>query len=265
MDEAWIASLFAFLESEIPRCDVLRFGPLDPQSPFAVEFIRIFGRERWPRRTVPLPLERYLDVAGHSHAEIMAARPPALRARLEAAGRALLDTGRASFRLVTEAAGVAGAWKDYCAIVGEDRFHMEGDAPDYIEGVMQVAARARTLRVGFLDLDGVPACVQVWRLSGGNARCLRIWSDTGRTESGLNDLLTAHTTRRLIDDERAGTLYFGAVDDAFAADWAPGRSPRIEVIAFNPRTGRGLRGAIRHLTVGWLRAASGLWRRAQSG
>jgi len=45
VDEAWIASFFAFLESEIPRCDVLRFGPLDPQSPFAVEFIRIFGRE----------------------------------------------------------------------------------------------------------------------------------------------------------------------------------------------------------------------------
>ena len=263
--DACVSMLFAFLGGEDPRCEVLRFSPLDPQSPFAAGLIRTLREMRWPRRVEHMPPERYLAIAGGDHAQIMKGRPPALRARLEAAARSLLDTGRASFRLISDAADVGRAWSDYCAILGEDRLSMDGDAPDYIEGVMRVASGAGTLRVGFLDLDGAPASVQVWRLSGAGARCLRLWTNPARSEPGLSDLLTAYMTRRLIDDERAGALYFGPVTESFAADWASAASPRIEVIAFNPRTVRGVRGAIRHLAVGALRAAWRRGRRALSG
>lgn len=252
-----VPRLFAFLNAELPRCDVLRFSPLHSGSAFAVELARTLSRARWPRRVEALPSARYLATDNRSHAQIMAGRPPAVRARLEAAARGLLDTGRASFRLIRHPQDLARAWEDYCAIIGDERFQMEGDAPEYIEGVTRVAAAGGALRMGFLDLDGAPASVQVWRLSGGSAHCLRIWTDLAKRETGLNELLTEYMTRVLIDGERAGELHFGAFSDSFAADWAPEASPRLELIAFNPRTGRGVRGAIRHLTVAALRAG---WR-----
>jgi hypothetical protein len=255
--EECVPRLFAFLEAELPRCDVLRFSPLHSGSPFARELMRTLSRARWPRRVEALPSLRYLATDGRSHGEIMAGRPPSLRGRLEAAARGLLDTGRASFRLISDPEDVAGAWEDYCAIVGDERLELAGDAPEYIEGVMRVAAAGGALRMGFLDLDGAPASVQVWRLSNGNAHCLRVWTDLAKREPGLTELLTAHMTRLLIDDERARELHFAAFSESFAADWAPEASPRLELIAFNPRTGRGVRGAIRHLTVAALRA---LWR-----
>jgi broad specificity phosphatase PhoE len=262
--EDCVPRLFAFLEAELPRCDVLRFSPLNPGSPFAGELMRTLSRARWPRRVEKLPSVRYLATHGRSHEQIMAERPPSLRGRLEAGARGLGDTGRASFRIVRDLGDVVGAWQDYCAIVGDELFEMAGDAPEYIEGVMRVAAAGGTLRMGFLDLDGAPASVQVWRLTNGNAHCLRVWTDLTKREQGLSELLTAHMTRLLIDDDRARELHFGAFSDAFAADWAPEASPRLELIAFNPHTGRGVRGAIRHLTVAALRAGWRLGRRAKT-
>jgi hypothetical protein len=190
----------------------------------------------------------------------MAERPPSLRGRLEAAARAVLDTGRASFRVIRDPEDVAGAWKDYCAVVGDEWLEMAGDAPEYVEGVIRVAATNGALRMGFIDLDGTPASVQVWRLTGGSANCLRVWTDLTRVEPGLSELLTEYMTRQLIDDERADELHFAAFSESFAADWAPESIPRLEVIAFNPRTRRGVRGAIRHLTVAALRAG---WQRVR--
>jgi hypothetical protein len=260
--EACVERLFAYLDAERPRCDVLRFGPLDGGSPFARELARTLSRARWPRRVERLSPSRYLLTAGRRHEQLMADRPPSLRGRLEAAARALLATGRASFRLIREAGEVAGAWEDYCAIVGDDSFQWAGDAPEYVEGVIRVAADQGTLRMGFLDLDGEPASVQVWRLAEGSAHCLRVWTDLTKPEQGLSELLTAHMTQLLIDDERAGELHFGAFSESFALDWAPEASSRLEVIAFNPRTGRGARGAVRHLTVAALRAGWRLVRRS---
>src|SRR6185295_14632513 len=85
-----VPRLFAFLEAELPRCDVLRFSPLDSGSTFTQELIRALSRARWPRRIERLPALRYLATAGRSHAQIMAERPPSLRGRLEAASRALV-------------------------------------------------------------------------------------------------------------------------------------------------------------------------------
>ena len=252
-----VRELIAFLDAERPRCDVLRFTPLDPASLFTIELLKTLARAQWPRRVEALPPERFLDCGRCRHTEIIAARPGALRARLEAATRTLVDTGRISYRLVALTDEVPRAWEDYCAIVGDERFHLEGDAPDYIEGVMRVSAAAGTLRTGFLILDGVPAAVQVWRLDGANARCLRIWTDEAKEESGLSDLLTAYMTKRLIEEDCAAILYFGALSEEFAADWAAASAARIDVMAFNPRTFRGVRGAIRHLTVSKLRA---VWR-----
>lgn len=257
---SFVQPLLDHLRAERPRYDVLRASPLDPDSAFAIELAGSLKRASHPLRVERLAPGRRHSTAAISHRDFMAARPTALHDTLRDGRAALDDSGRAAFRLIREPRDVEAGWNDYCAILDEDRYVFEGAAPDYAHGLMDVAARAGTLRLGFIDVDGSPAAVQFWQLFGPVARCLRIWSAPEYHGRPLDDLLTEYMTRQLIDADGAAELDFGAITDAFARNWAPGSYRRIGLIAFNPRTSRGLRGAIRHLGAAAIRS---VWERAR--
>jgi hypothetical protein len=242
------------LAAELPRYDVLRASPLDPDSAFAIELARALRRAIHPLRTERLAPGRRQLTAGVSHAEFIAARPEPLQELLRNGKAELIESGRASLRLIRDPQDLEAGWKDYCAILGEDRYVFEGAAPDYARGLMDIAARAGTLRLGFIHVDGVAAAVQFWLLSGALARCLRIWSGPEFIGGPVDDLLTEYMSRRLIDVDRVAELDFGAIAEEFARSWAPKAYRRIGLIAFNPRTSRGLRGAVRHLGAAAFRA-----------
>jgi CelD/BcsL family acetyltransferase involved in cellulose biosynthesis len=48
----------------------------------------------------------------------------------------------------------------------------------------------------------------------------------------------------LLDVDRVGALDLGIGDDAYKRDWASGLRERWGIVGFNPRTLRGLRGAV---------------------
>ena len=254
-------SVVAHLRAASPRYDVLRVSPLDPGAPFAVEFEHALRHPIHPLRVEHLAPDRWHPTAGVRHAAYMASRPVALLQLLADARRALIDSRRATFRLLSMPGEIADGWRDYCAILGADRHLLEAESPDYARGLMDVSSRAGRLRLGFVDVDGTPAAVQLWRLGATAARCLRIWSGPEFRGLPVDDLLTEYMTRQLLDADRAAGLDFGAITEEFAAQWAPRAHPRIGLIAFNPRTSRGVRGAIRHLGAAALRS---LWERISS-
>jgi hypothetical protein len=65
----------------------------------------------------------------------------------------------------------------------------------------------------------------------------------------LDDMVTERLALHLLDVDRVRELDFGSIDSEFARNWAPRTRQRIGVIAFNPRTWRGIKGAVRHILM----------------
>ncbi|HET7032709.1 MAG TPA: GNAT family N-acetyltransferase, partial [Casimicrobiaceae bacterium] len=181
--------------------------------------------------------------------DYLTARPHAFRASLDGADRALLGAGRASFRLIVDETDIGAASRDFKRIVEQRDDAGSSETPRYLPGLMSVAARSGVLRLGFLDVDGEPAAAQMWVISSGIAHCLSIVSVADHDNPLLDDLLTARLARHLIDIDRVVELDYGTVTTEFARNWASGSRRRVGVIAFNPRTWRGVKGTVRHIAI----------------
>ena len=88
------------------------------------------------------------------------------------------------------------------------------------------------------------------RLDGyGVARCIRIWNDPAHADLPLDDMLTERLVVHLLDSDAVRELDFGSLASEAAQNWAPQARQRVGVIAFNPRTWRGIKGAVRHIAI----------------
>lgn len=98
-------------------------------------------------------------------------------------------------------------------------------------------------------LDGQPAAMQMWIVAANAAHCLRIAQSAQFADLPLDDVLTERITPYLIEADRVVELDFGYIVEEFAAHWAPRARQRIGIVAFNARTRRGLKGALRHIVL----------------
>ena len=57
----------------------------------------------------------------------------------------------------------------------------------------------------------------------------------------------------VLEVDRVHEVDYGIGDEPYKRDWMSHRRERVGLIAFNPRTARGLSGAIRHFGGRWVR------------
>jgi hypothetical protein len=210
--------------------------------------------------------DRYATVAAQSFEQYFAARPRVLREALGSTGRLLLGGGRASFELVRTVPEIEEAWPRFLPIVRALAEDARAEHPDYLSSLMYVAAQAGALRLGILSLDGTPAAAQLWIATGGTGHCLRIWGIQLQRGIPLDDLLTQCIAQHLINADRVLKLDYGSVVGEFARNWAPEAQERMGIAAFNLRTWRGVKGAVRHVGGQYLKSIPRrIWRRISGG
>jgi hypothetical protein len=244
--------LYGLLEciaAERRRCDVIRVSPLDPASVFA-RLLQLNLRERhYPMQAFRHLDDRYESTDGMSSEAYLAARPSALMTDLRDRIRPFFESGQASFRLITETSELDAAHEAYLTVLESNPREAEIEPEGYARDVMHVAADAGALRFGVIEFDGTPVAVQMWIASADTARCLRIWSNPRVPSLLLDDALVERMVPHLLDVDHVRELNFGAIGDAFAQTWAPRKRERIGIIAFNPRTWRGIKSTIRHIVL----------------
>lgn len=244
-----IYGLIECLRADRRPFDIIRVSPLDPASPFA-RLLRLHLRSRrYPFQAFKHLDDRYETTEGTSSGAYLAARPSAIRALVRERVRPFFDNGRARFRSVSDASELDAAIEAYTAVLEMNMADAEMEPEGYGRNVMRVAADAGALRLGLIDFDGQPAAVQLWIVSAGIARCIRIWSDPGHAALPLDDMLVECMIPQLLDVDCVRELDFGPIEAEFAQNWAPRTRERIGIIAFNPRTWRGVRGALRHIVL----------------
>lgn len=264
-DAAEIAgAVVEFLRATSNSYDVIRASPLDPGSPFTIGFLAALRRTGHPVQAYEHIADRYETVSGQSFADYRARRPRDLREALDRTGRLLLTGGRALFDLNNTAEQVAVDWNDYRALVHADALAAQQQPASYLPSIVLLTAEAGALQLGCLHLDGVPVALQFWLVDGGVAHCLRIWGAEEQRAFPTDDILTELMALCLIDGNHVAELDFGAISEEFARNWAPAMRSRIGFAAFNPRTWRGVKGAVRHVGVQRLKALP-LWVRERLG
>ena len=244
-----LEGLIESIRAERRPCDVLRVSPLDPASPFAHELILSLRRLGYLVQLYRHLDDRYEQTEGMSATAYLAARPGALAATLRGKGQPSFDSGRCRFRLIRDASDVDVGNEAYQIVLETSPGEAEIEPAGYVRNLMRAAADAGALRLGLIFFDGEPAAVQLWIVSAGVARCIRIWNDPAHADLPLDDMLTERLVVHLLDSDGVRELDFGSLASEAAQNWAPQARQRVGVIAFNPRTWRGIKGAVRHIAI----------------
>jgi CelD/BcsL family acetyltransferase involved in cellulose biosynthesis len=240
-----LCAIAAAIARATPRFHVLRFDCLDRGSPEFAALAAAF-------RAVPMPAQAFFnfqnyydDVAGLSFEDYLARRPPGLRRAIDRAARRLARRDRARFTVIEGGSELEAVLIDYALVElqswREPEFY-SACTPELI----RAAAEAGALRLGFLHIDGEPAAAQIWLVAGARATIWRHHYAQRFAKLSPGTVLTFEMFRHALAGGDLREIDFGPGDEPFKGQWLGRRRERAGLIAFNPRTAKGLAAALRH-------------------
>ena len=183
----------------------------------------------------------YVDVGSRTFEQYVQGRPrTGARQR-----KKLLPSPRFRFSLVTRAEDVAGAMADYERVY-RSSWKTGEPYPEFMPGLARRCAEQGWLRLGIAYLDGEPAAAQLWIVADGTASIFKVAYDQRFAKESVGTLLTALIMEHVIDRDKVSLVDYLTGDDGYKKDWMSHRRERWGIVAFNPRTLRGLVGGARH-------------------
>ena len=228
-----------------PRYDALRFQPLDRAAP-------LFGVLEGALRSAGLVVQPYFHcgnwyarTAGMTSTEYLARRPADLRNTVRRKGGRLAGRG-ARLEVITDTWDLERGLADYESVYGRSWKDPE-PGPRVIRDLARACAAEGALRLGILHLDGAPIAAQIWIVWEGKATLYKLAHDRRHDRLSPGTVLTMHMIERVIDVDRAAEVDFGVGDDPYKSRWASERRERWGLMAFEPRTARGMIGILRHV------------------
>ncbi|MCZ6665757.1 MAG: GNAT family N-acetyltransferase [Gammaproteobacteria bacterium] len=231
-----------------PRYEIVRFGPLDPESSLFHDLLRTLRDAGQIVQTFHVFTNRYEIITGRTSEEYFRARPSALRNTLRRQGKKLDASGNSRFELVTGGATLDRSIADFDHVFAAS--WKEGEqlvSVQYLHSIMKCAAEADALRLGLIYLDNEPAAAQFWIVSKRAAYCYRLAYNKKYRKLSIGSILTQRIIEHVIEVDGVNIIDLGIGDDHYKKDWASKYRERFGIAAFNPRTVRGLRSMVRHV------------------
>lgn len=237
-------AICAALANEGRRFDSIALGPLDRGSGFAVECeaqLRAAGFHtywtlafrNWYATTDSLSYQDYLKRVASS-----------FPATSEKRRQAFLRKGTGSIEITTSELGLDAALQAYTEIYNTS-WKVPEPFPLFMPGLISLAARSGSLRLGTLRVDGVPAATQLWFVADGRALIYKVAYAERFNKLSVGSILTAALLDHVISVDRVREVDFLSGDDAYKSKWMFTRRDRHTLMAFNPRRWRGLMASAR--------------------
>lgn len=231
-----------------PACDVVRMQPLNRNSHACQGLIRVLREAGYLTQTFHNFPNCYQDVRGMSSAQYLQGLSSRLRNTLKRKERRLEASERFRVVLVKRAEELEVAIGDYDRVMAGSWKAGEKLMPvEYLHAVMRCAASAGALRMGLLYVDTEPAAAQFWVISDRFAYLYRTAYQNRFKALSVGTVLTWHVLRDLLDADHVDELDMGIGNDPYKKDWVSGERDRCGILAFNPRTFRGFKNAVRHI------------------
>ena len=136
------------------------------------------------------------------------------------------------------------AWADYETVYRSSWKPEEGSFP-FLRALAEQEGAAGTLRLGIAKKDGQPIAAQLWLVENGQATIHKL--AYSESEKGLSPgtLLSVAMFRHVLDEDRVKLIDYGTGDERYKADWMTERRPLWRLVAYNPRSLKGLAGVAR--------------------
>ena len=183
----------------------------------------------------------YVSVGSLTFAQYVEGRPrTGARQR-----KKLLPSPRFRFWLVTQPQDVERAMADYERVY-RSSWKTDEPYPAFMPGLARRCAEQGWLRLGIAYLDGEPAAAQLWIVADATASIFKVAYDQRFAKESVGTLLTSLIMEHVIDRDNVAVVDYLTGDDGYKKDWMSHRRERWGIVAFNPRSLRGLLRAARH-------------------
>lgn len=136
------------------------------------------------------------------------------------------------------------AWTDYETVYRASWKPEEGSFP-FLRALAEQEGAAGTLRLGIAKKDGTPIAAQLWLVENGEAVIHKLAYAESEKALSPGTLLSVAMFRHVLDEDRVGLIDYGTGDERYKADWMEERRPLWQLTAYNPRSLKGLAGAVR--------------------
>lgn len=209
-------------------------APMEDPQPLAAAF-RAAG---WLVQVEPRTGSWRIDVEGQSFDDYWASRPGQLRSTYKRRARA------AGLDIEIHDRFDADAWAAYETVYQASWKPNEG-SPAFLRALASQEGAAGTLRLGIARLDGEPIAAQLWLIENGEAVIHKLAYAESAKHLSPGTILGHAMFRRAIDTDKVRMIDYGTGDEPYKADWMAERHQLWQLTARNPRTFRGLAGAVR--------------------
>jgi CelD/BcsL family acetyltransferase involved in cellulose biosynthesis len=231
--------------------DVVRFGPMDPDSTPFTRVVRHLRRRGFLVQSYFNHPNWHAQVAGMSSEDYLRARSRDFRRSIRRRARRLAEHADYRFELITLPGQVQRGIDAYHRVFAARAMHLQEEPlpESYIPGAMRCAAAAGCLRLGLVHMAGQPVAYQLCLVSAGTAYFMRTGYDARFRRLGVGKNVIFSVIAHVLDVDRVGVLDFGVGDHLYKSDWVDQRRERWGIAGYNPRTLRGLRNAALHMVA----------------
>jgi len=129
---------------------------------------------------------------------------------------------------------------------------------DFVPRLIRVAAAQGWLRLGVLRLKGEPVAAQLWLVGGGKANIFKLAYVQGFERYSAGSVLTSALMQHVMEQDQVLEVDYLSGDDPYKQDWMSNRRVRVGLVAFDPRSIRGLRAGLLHFGRRYFKRLAGM-------
>ena len=236
--------VFSTVLKEFPGIATMQFSPMDRCSHGYLTTLAALRSMGWFAFEYFSFGNWYLPVTGNWN-DYLAARSGRLRSTIKRMTKKLAGDGGV-LQLVVKESEIAAAIAAYEAVYAQSWKRPE-PYPRFMPGLLENCAKKGTLRLGLAWLNGKPIAAQAWIVANGRAEIYKVAYDEAYKPYSPGTLVTAMLMQHVIEVDRVTEVDYLIGDDPYKETWMSHRRERWGIVAYNPRSVRGLLGLLREL------------------
>lgn len=232
-----VANLLRHIVREAGTVHEMRFAPMDPDAPAYALLSTALRNAGW----VPY---RYFCFGNWHHAVdsdwpgYFAQRPGEVRSTVKRMGKKFAAAG-GTLDIIQSPGNLEAAIAAFVEVYNAS-WKVPEPYPEFIPGLIRLLATGGQLRLGIARLDGRPIAAQLWSVHAGRAAIVKLAHREDSADYAAGTLLTAHLMEHVIAVDQVSEIDYLIGDDAYKRNWMSRRRERWGIVAYNPRTTRGL-------------------------
>lgn len=242
--QALLRDLVQELASAGRAFDGIRLGPLRRETAFAAVCEEQLAAKGYRTFWTLAFRNWYAPTEGLSYAQYLERVPSSFPGTSEKRRQAFLRKGTGSISITTSETNLEFEMDAYTRVY-DSSWKVPEPFPQFVPGLIRLAAREGWLRLGVARVGSEPAAAQIWFVVDGRALIYKVAYDERFAKLSAGSILTTALLDHVIGIDRVREVDFLSGDDPYKAKWMFARRDWHTLWAFNVRRWRGLLAALR--------------------